>query len=118
MAKGVEIRFGARSITFYPLTIGQIEELADEIAALRAPEQMDGNLFDVERFRKLVRIFTKSAKRGDPSITEEDIRAVVDVENIHEVTMAVMGQSRFRQISPEEAGAPTSPQIGGASEQA
>lgn len=118
MAKGLTIEFdsGAKktTITFYPLTLKLItEDLAEDISVLRDVDREDP--FNKERFDKLIRIFTASAQRGNPHVTEADVRDVVDLGNLADVSRAVLGQSGFRQISAEEAAAPTSPRNGGAS---
>jgi hypothetical protein len=113
MAKGVEVKFLSRTITFYPLTLRQIQELSEEMKVLRDIDVNDA--FSAERFGTLVKIFTASAQRGDKSLTESDISDLVDMGNVAEVTAAVLGQSGFRNISAEDAAAPMSPRTGGES---
>jgi len=112
LAKFTEIAFGSRRVKFYALSIGTMCDLEDEIKALTGLKSGD-DPFDKVRFAKLVRVFAASAQRGDPSVTEDDIRAVVDLGNMLEVSQAVLGQAGLQ--SDGEAAVPTSPQIGGES---
>lgn len=115
MAKGIEIKFLSRTVTFYPLTLRQIQDLSEEMKVLRDIDT--DNAFDPKRFAQLIKIFTASAQRGDKNLTEADIAELVDLENMADVTAAVLGQSGFKPISAEDAAAPMSPRIGGTSTQ-
>ena len=112
-SKGLQVDFGSRKVTFYPLTIGQIQELEDEMKVLMGVGK-DEFVFSPDRFAKLQRIYTASAKRGDPTITEDDIKLVVDLSNVALVNKCVLGQT-FGEIAEAGDGVPTSPQTGGIS---
>jgi hypothetical protein len=109
----VEVNFGSLTIKFYPLSIGQLMELDEEMKAMFAASQ-GANPFEPDRYRKLVKVWTASASRGDPNITEDRIKEVVDLGNIIQVNRAVLGQTGL--LAPpgtEPSSDPTSPQIGG-----
>lgn len=117
MAKFCEVDFGSTRIKFYPLTIGQMQDLEEEMKAITGMKKGD-DPFRKDRFEKLVRVFTESAKRGDPTVTEAQVKAVVDMENLAEVTRAVLGQTGMVKVAAEGSeSTPTSPQIGGDSTQ-
>jgi hypothetical protein len=90
-SKYVEVDFGPLKVKFFALTLGQLQELEEEMQAMSGVAK-GANPFDPARFAKLVRIYTASAKRGDPSVTEEQVRQIVDLDNLAEVNAAVLGQ--------------------------
>jgi hypothetical protein len=107
-----EIDFGHVRVKFYPLTIGQLQELDDEMKAMMGVAKGD-NPFEPTRFKKLEKIYTASAKRGDPSITEDVIRSIVDLSNIVEVNRAVLGQTGLLAAPGAESSSnPTKPLTG------
>ena len=114
MAKGVRIKFLSRTVVFYPLTIGQIQDHPEEIKTLTKAIKNPEDAFDPKRFGVLIKLHTMSAQRGDPSITEDDIRKIVDMGNIAEVNAAVLGQSGLlAEEGASPSSDPTSPPIGG-----
>lgn len=116
MSKYFEIEFGSTKIKFFPLTIGQIQELEEEMKAMG---ERGTNPFDPIRFAKMARLYTASARRGDPNVTEEMVKSVVDLSNIVEINRAVMGQFGPPTVTDPaaagEAPIPTSPLNGGSS---
>ena len=111
--RGVTVKFLSRTVTFYPLTIGQIQSLGEELKALLGVAN-GADAFEGDRFAKLVRIYTASAKRGDPTITEEIVNEIVDMGNIQHVNAAVLGQSGLLADGDEaDSTRPTNPPTGG-----
>lgn len=107
-----EIEFGPRKIVFYPLNLKALRELAPEIEYMTSLTGVDA--MKPEAMDRLEKVFLLSAKRGDTSITVEDIREVIDTENMLETVFAIMGQSGFQRATPGGPSlAPTSPRIGG-----
>jgi hypothetical protein len=108
MAKFVEIE----GVKFYPLSFDQIEALGDDLLVFRDIDAR--NLFGSESGNKLLNVFLKSATRySDQACTMQQLKRIVDLENLKDITGAVLGQGGFKQITLEEASAPTSPRIGG-----
>ena len=111
----VEVEFGAVRVKFYPLTLLQIQELQDELAAV-GEIRRGKDPFDPAIFKKLVRLYTASAKRGNESVTEAQVGALIDLDTMPVVNRAVMGA--LTPTDTEVAAVPlvpTSPQIGGGS---
>lgn len=115
MAKNYyEAKFGSRTVVFYPLTLKQIQDFSEDILAMR--EGISAvNSMDPARFGSLMKIFLASARRGKAEITEEDVSAVVDLENAADVVRACLGQKSARPLTADEAALPTSPLNGGKS---
>ena len=113
-AKFIEVEFGSMKVKFYALTVGQIQELAEEMQSLRGVVKGD-DPFGKERFANLLTIYTASAKRGDPNINREQIAHIVDMENLSTINNIVLGLSDTRRASSTD---PTSPQTGGESTRA
>lgn len=113
-SKGLEVDFGPRKVTFYPLNIGQIQEYEEELKILMGVTKLDDDfVFSPVRFKKMCRLYTASAQRGDPTITEKDIEALVDLANLNQINKAVLGQTFGEQPLPEgDDGVPTRPLIG------
>lgn len=124
--KEYKVTFGSVTITFYPLSVKDIRSMPDEMQALARSGE---NPFAPERFRKLLALWTASAKRGDPNITEEMVEQVVDFRNLVKVNRAILGQDWEKEPEVVKAATngsgavgveevpPTSPLIGGASTQ-
>lgn len=107
--QGYEVKFGARAVVFYPLSLAQLRDFAKEVALF---SQVDpGNIGP--QFEGMLRVFLASAQRGNPAVNADDVAAVVDMENLFEVMKVVMGKRAF-QLSEGEAN-PTGPRIGGTS---
>lgn len=94
MAKGFSLEFLGKKITFYPLSLGQIQDLAEDLKTLSGADVADtSSALSPERMGSMIRIFTASARRGNPNITEEEVRDLVDMQDIKEATLAIMGAS-------------------------
>lgn len=87
------VKFGAKTITFYPLNVKHIRNHPDEVAALMT--RGEGGPFAPERFTKLLKLYTLSAQRGDASITDDDVESVVDMGNIKKMNKIVLGQDPY-----------------------
>jgi len=112
--KYLEVDFGSRKVKFYALDIGQIQEYEEELKVLmgvgKSPDEF---VFSSDRFAKMQRIYTASARRGDPTITEDDIKKIVDLSNLALVNKAVLGQTFGPQeLAEGEEGVPTRPLTG------
>jgi hypothetical protein len=125
--KFFEAKFGSLSIKFYALTIGQIQDLEEEMKAMMRIEK-GANPFEPTRFAKMAKVYTASARRGDSNITIEQVTSVVDLDNMLLINDAVMGRiGKDRPSAAERAEAqgdleslpvPTSPLNGGSSTRA
>lgn len=122
MDRPYTVKFKSREITFYPLSVKHIRSMPDEMKALLNVEK-GSNPFDPERFTKLLRLYTASAQRGDPSVKDTDVEEVVAFGIIPLLHKALLGQSWWEaednaanDKAPEPV--PTSPQIGGDSSHA
>ena len=103
-------------MVFYPLTIGMIQDHPEEIKALTRAIKNPEDAFDPKRFGVLIKLHTLSAQRGDPSITEDEVRKLVDMGNVAEVNAAVLGQSGLlAEEGASSSSDPTSPPTGGIS---
>ena len=100
MAKGYTVEFLGRSIVFFPLTIGQIQELGEELKAMIGVSK-GADPFDPKHFEKLITVYLASARRGNASITREEIKGIVDLANMRSVNSAVMGASGLEEVSSE-----------------
>lgn len=103
------IAFGSRKIEFYPLLIAHVREFNEQEAP---PETATKAEKSKHAFDQQFQAYLKSAQRGDPNVTMEDIIAVMDTEHSRKCTRAIYS------MPPEETPAmgnsvPTSPRIGG-----
>ena len=114
MSHGFEVKFGGKAVTFFPLSLQQLKELAADIEVFARLTQHGAN--SAEQFAAVSRVFLASAQRGNKAVTQDDVDAVVDLDNLQDIMKAVMGKRTF-QLSEGDAG-PTSPRIGGESSQA
>src|SRR5258708_187190 len=87
------VKFGAKTITFYPLNVKHVRNHPDEVAALMT--RGEGGPFAPERFTKLLKLYTLSAQRGDTSITEDDVESIIDLGNIAKMNKIILGQDPF-----------------------
>jgi hypothetical protein len=113
----VEVTFGARSVRFYPLDLGWLRKNAHALEGLRKGTGGNLSALDADKMEMLGKILHASATRGNPSVTQEDVDAVIDVKNIFKVMGGVFNMSGFRQVPAEQADDPTSPRTGGESTQ-
>lgn len=93
-------------VSFYPLLL----EHARSVAMPDNPEERTAE----NAHASLLNQFLLSAQRGDPRVTLEDIKAVVDLENQLKISQAISGRAASF-VSAEDASGPTSPQNGGTS---
>lgn len=100
---GREFDFGDRKVTFYPLTLRQIQNLEGEIANMQA---MTGKI-DPKQLGAILKVITASAQRGDPSMTEDVLADLIDTSNVQEVTQSVFAVSGFKESKPGEANPPS-----------
>lgn len=118
IASFLEITVGTHTIKFYPLTLAQMQELEDELKVLRTREPGE-EYFSKERIDKMMKVYIASAQRGDASVTDADIRKVVDIENVADLNMAVLGRKKdlttATTIEGSKPSGPMSPQTGGES---
>lgn len=113
--KKYEAKFGAKTVTFFPLTLKQIRDLGPKLEDLRNTALTPAALMkDPQVFDRILDLFVEGAKRADPSITKDDVAAVVDMENMFDI-LEVMISMRIRRPTAEDLERPTSPQIGGES---
>lgn len=122
-AKPLELTMGSITVKFYPLTLAIMQELEDELSVITSPRKEGENYFSKERIAKMMRVYVASAKRGDPAITEDDVKRVVDIQNVIELNLAVLGRTK-KEVAEAAANAPegaaqipTSPLTGGESTQ-
>lgn len=113
--------FGSRTVVFCPLTVKHIRTMPDEITALTTVVKGQ-DPFSPERFTKLLKLYTASARRADSAITEDDVENIVDFRNIYILNKVLLGQDWKKSIDSKDGSAakdiaqtPTSPQIGGES---
>jgi hypothetical protein len=109
--KGVTIKFNTRQVTFYPLTLDLLQSMEGEMDAFSAVTK--DSAFNSDRLNKMLRVFTASAQLGDPTITENDVRKVVNTTNMLVLARLMFGQNVEDPVADD--GVPTSPQIGGSS---
>jgi hypothetical protein len=118
--KEYTVSFGSISVTFYPLLVQHIRTMPEEMKALVGVKRGD-DPFEPDRFAKLLKLWVVSARRGNPSVTEEQVEAVVDIRNLLFVNRAMLGQDPEEPLPKTVNGSgaevadstPTSPQIGG-----
>ena len=113
----LEVSVGPLTVKFYPLTLVQMQELEDALAVLRgADRKPDEAYFSSRRISKMLPIYVASARSRDPSISEDDVKRVVDIENVASINAAVLGRTRDL-VSDLKSGdeTPTGPQTGGES---
>jgi hypothetical protein len=112
------VKFGSRTIIFCPLTVKHIRTMPDEITALTTVTKSE-NPFSPERFAKLLKLYTASAQRTDPNVTESDVENIVDFRNIYKINKALLGQDWRSEpkagngADKESVQTPTSPPTGG-----
>lgn len=112
MDKTFTVKFGSRSVTFYPLNLKAIRELEGELQKFAGLGRSTA-LAGTESLDAAIKVLTASAKRGDPSITADDVEQVIDLGNITQVMDALLGNSGFK--STDASAGPTSPRTGGGS---
>ena len=118
MAKNYfEASSGARSVKFYALSLKQIQEHEEALAQTNKVEQTGQGLVP-QQFLKYLPAFTLSAQRGDTSITEEDVAAVVDMQNFSRVMRAAFGMADKIADDEAQSQVPMSPLTGGDSTRA
>jgi hypothetical protein len=86
----IEIEKGSLHVKFYPLSIAELEVLEEEMKVLVGATRYDF-IFTPERFKKMLVVYHASAKRGDPTITEDQVKSVVDMFNMRHINSAVLG---------------------------
>ena len=91
-------QFGSKKVTFYPLTLKQMQQHARAIDGLRAQANTVGDADD--RFAGILQILLASAQRGEPSTTKEDVEAVVDMRNWMQIMDVVLGKSAVTERRP------------------
>lgn len=85
--EGTEIHMGGLTIQVPALNMRQIKALAIDIKKI--DQEQDVN----EKFSAQMRVIHQAIRRNYPDATLEEIEDLVDMNNIAEVTMAVMGQT-------------------------
>lgn len=124
-SSSIEITVGALTVKFFPLTLAQMQELEEELKVLRGRENGE-DYFSKSRIDKMHKVYLASAQRGDASVNIDDIRRVVDIENVADLNKAVLGQGKNLTTSDtvlakvaegNVVSTPMSPQIGGVSTQ-
>jgi hypothetical protein len=108
MDKTFTVEFGPRKITFYPLSLKSIRDLEGDL--LKLSDGRSSALGGTESLTAAIKVLTASARRGDQSITAEDVEQVIDLGNITDVMGALLGNSGFQRST-----GPTSPRTGGES---
>lgn len=99
------IEFGSRKIEFFPLLLKDVRELAEA-------EDDPNKSKQSQAYDRQFQGYLKSAQRGDPSITLQDIVEIVDTSHAKKLSRAIYSMP---PENPNEVAAnvPTSPQIGG-----
>lgn len=87
LIKGVEVEMGGTKWIIPPLTLGQIEDLSEEIGALSSSNVS-------EQFKSMRKIIHMAMSRNYPELSEDTLKKeLLDMGNIFEVVTAVMGNS-------------------------
>lgn len=101
LIKGVTVEMGGEAWVIPPLTLGQVEDLQDDIAKLSG-----GN--PREQFAIMATVVHAAMVRNYPELTLECVRnELLDLANVFEVTDAVMGSSGLVKAALGEAVAGT-----------
>jgi hypothetical protein len=117
MAKNYfEASSGARSVRFYALSLKQIQDHEDALVSTVRTEEdaaTDPKKLSRDRFLRYLPAFTLSAQRGDAAVTQDDVAAVVDMQNFIHVMRAAFGMADRIPEEDAQSQVPMSPRIGG-----
>jgi hypothetical protein len=90
LIKGVTVEMGGKAYVVPPLNLEQVEQHAADIDRMSAPET------SVQEQRRIQVILVAAAmSRNYPELTEAQVKRLLDMGNIIQVTGAIMGVSGF-----------------------
>ncbi len=94
--EGVEIRIGERKCIVPALNMFRLKKLLPMIMELQKIQK--GKILSEEDAEKTVTIIHSALSRNYPSLTEEQISEMVDMNNMNEIMQAIMGVSGLRKV--------------------
>jgi hypothetical protein len=102
MIDGVQIRMGGREFLVPPLNLKTIRRLEPKLANLSTVNPSDpSNLDDV------VEIVHAALSRNYPDLGRDEIEDLLDMGNLNEVIVAIMGISGLKKKSTIDPGSPS-----------
>lgn len=101
MIRGIKIDLGGREFHLPALTIAQLEEFEEDIVSVSKAALRETELFAKERFAAMARVIHAALSRNYPDIALDELRKMLDLENVGRAWSAVMGLSGlFRKDDP------------------
>lgn len=97
MIEGKTIRMGGKDWIVPPLNFRALKRFQKEIGSL--------NLAELAQSEKVEEIVLAALNRNYPDLTLDELQDMLDMGNVIEVTMAVMGVSGLEARKPGEAAA-------------
>lgn len=89
LIKGVALELGGEDFVVPPLALGDLELLQERLAAFSAAQAPT----DQESVRTVIDATLAALQRNYPEMTRERLVRLLDVGNMHEAMLAVMGVS-------------------------
>ncbi len=102
MIEGTKIKLGEKEYIVPALSFGQLKRLAPDLAKLAEFKLKDAEMPGSDTLGAVVNLIHTAIKRNYPEATVEDVEDGLDMRNMKEVVLAIMGQSGLTQ-QPGEA---------------
>ena len=83
-----EIVHNGKAYPLSPLTLGALERLGDRIGAIESAGL-------VERVKTITDVAHESLRRRSPELTREDVSEMIDMGNMSDVFVSIVGLSGF-----------------------
>lgn len=93
--KGVNVELAGVVYVVPPLTLGMLERLQDDIAAMNGGADFNGQV------GVIVKVGLAALQRNYPDMTREKLLDIVDVANMNELFEAVMDVSGLKRKAQE-----------------
>lgn len=103
MIKGIPLTLGdGKEYVIAPLTLGAFEDLSDAISSV-------GDGLGLDTVKNIVDVVHRSLQRNYPKMTRDEVRELLDLENMQDVFTACMDVSgaKRKEIEAGEAKAVT-----------
>jgi ABC-type Fe3+-hydroxamate transport system substrate-binding protein len=102
---GSAIKLGKTGLVCPALNFKALKSLKPQLTVIQSGWALDANDEKAEQYiAAVVTVVHAALKRNYPHITAESIEEFVDLHNVSEVTMAVMGISGFNRDAADQPG--------------